>query len=375
MTTSEQDSLEIALSVGRAFGSVPSSISTVIRTLMHDHIKGAKSQRSSILFHTSRVFRAPTIKASFYYATQLFKPEKFEASTVFDAEGLIEIFGPDEIAAILALVYISRKAKTLADADEWKYIEPLIQLQANIGGIFGLAMPRIGLNPAMLISSLPCVALAAFQSKDAKTFKDYRRHLKSKNLVLDHAWEREHWGCDSMQVAAKLAQSLGFGVTTADMFTHTLALLTEDTQEVALDNLRLPVAYCWTCSLNSTGSAPTDLDEERLGELWPNAATTELLVERADFAKGATDYLNWLAKGQADISEQTTPKLFAQRAVLAPAEDVSSPAAPSQEQSAGLPPLTYESLIPELKAMISEEEFNSMSEVEKRQLVGDGTQH
>ncbi len=386
------ESLELAQRVAQLFGYIPATVSATIRSLMLDHLKGAKSTRSNVLFHVQRLYRVPSVKVCLYSLSQAFRHDEFEKCAAFTAEELIDWWLPDQIAAVFGLIYLTKRAKTICSPDEWQFVSSLIQDQANLGLIVGEAIPRIGSASALLVGALPCAALAAIQRQDGKGFKEYRRHLKANGLILDHAYEYQKWGCDSVQIAASLAQMIGLGIPTADSLTKMLHTLFANDEEIVLDALRLPVAYCWITSLNLSGKPPEDLDFERLGELNPDATTIDRMIDLSEKAKaGSTEY-RWLEKTKLDIGSALTPKLSMEKSVpakkaSAAPESVPVTAAPEPERepevaaqveaSASEPDasdeLSYSKVLPELREMISEDEFNSMSLEERRQLIGDGS--
>jgi len=367
------ESLKVALSaVEKTFGRTPSQISSAVRSLLADHVKGAKARRPSIEFHVTRLFRVPTIKAAFYYVCLGFKTDEFDKFQAFDVDSVLEMLPPDDIASLVSMIYLYRRAKAICSAEEWGTISSMVQTQANISIYYGQSVPRIGIAASLIVGVLPVLSMAVFHKLDEKGFKEYRRHLKASSLVVDHDFERNKWGCDSVQIAAKLAQSVGLGIATAEALTHMMSTLHGENEETVVDNLRLPVAYCWINSLGATGKPPTDLDEERLTEIWPTAPKLAALLDQVQQAGSKSSRFLWLDKGKADLSPESTPKIFSKGSEAAKNDGDTSA---DQGQSSGAnitDEFPYSKLSPELREMISEEDFNSMSYDERKQLVGDG---
>jgi hypothetical protein len=155
---------------------------------------------------------SPTLKAVLYFAAkELYSDEIliFEKPTLFD---LLTLFTADEISTILATTFVYRRVQKHIDPGEWGRLVSKIHMHMKIGAIVGDSLEEVGRGNGILINGIAVLSHALFAAHDLKTFQNVRRDLDRKSEMFDTKREEKEWGCNHLQVAALIAQKLGFNM-------------------------------------------------------------------------------------------------------------------------------------------------------------------
>src|SRR5690606_3282047 len=99
-------SWENALSYSALIGAIPSSFTSTIRSLIVDHLRNNGSLSASSLYQVSRLLRGPSTSAMLYYAAKTFREEELQRLDKIHTKALIKLFGPFDLAAIIAVIYL-----------------------------------------------------------------------------------------------------------------------------------------------------------------------------------------------------------------------------------------------------------------------------
>lgn len=125
---------------------------------------------------------------------------------------LLSDFSPHDLAAILALLFLRRKAKKIAPEKEVRLLAQTLSRSVNIGVTIGRMVPQIGVARGILVGALRPIAYCALASCDEKTYADYRKAMRLKKRMHDLKVERETWGCTHAQIVSLILQGFGFGI-------------------------------------------------------------------------------------------------------------------------------------------------------------------
>lgn len=288
--SSEADDLEAwqnAQGYAGLFGDIPATFSSVVRSLKVDSDSGKLSDGS--LYLTQRLLRSKAVLSPFYYGVLEFA--KYSKIEVGPVPSLISKIKPIDLSALLATIYLYRRALKVCPQDEWQYISPHLTVEGDLGGRIGYSMPAIGFQTGILTGVLKWFALGSFLLHDKKGFVEYRRLLKQRGNELDFQWEKSRWGCTSSQVAAVFLQSFGFGV---DAVSSLVTGLSDAPGEAALKDkgiYRVHITSVWIKSLRTTCSVP---DISHRGEFYPDAKDLEQMIQDAQRLKdqGSSKWLD-----------------------------------------------------------------------------------
>lgn len=275
------------------FGEIPATFSSVVRALKVDIESGKLSDGS--IYLVQRLLRSKAVLSPFYFGIEEFA--KYSNIEVSPLSTLISKIKPGDLAGLLAVIYLYKRAARLCSDEEWAHITPGMTVEIDLGGRIGYAMPAVGFQTGLLTGSLRWFALGAFLLHDKKGFIEYRRLLKQKNNIFDLDWERARWGCTSSQVAAVFLQSFGFGV---DAVNGLAAGLSQNPPELALKDKSIYRSYItsvWIQSLRTT-AAPPDISHR--GEFYPDAKELSFLTEDAQRLRDKGSSM-WIAKTKDDI--------------------------------------------------------------------------
>jgi len=218
------ESWEYARGYAGLLGQPPSSFSTVIRGLVQDHLAKREFCSGNPKYFLLRLLKSRSLLAPMHAALCAFDPDEFTKDTKANPEEIVKTFTTFELAYMLALVYLARKAKHICDPDEWEILSKLLNQSANAGYLAGRAIPPIGSTIGLMEGSIRFLGLSTFLKHDMKGFKDYRREVKKKGGDWEELTEYEKWGCNSLQIASVLIQSMGFGIPCANAYINAFSI-------------------------------------------------------------------------------------------------------------------------------------------------------
>ncbi|MDC0358171.1 hypothetical protein OAO01_05085 [Oligoflexia bacterium] len=334
------------------FGDVPSSFSSTVRTLLKDHEKNDKKLAASSRFQVVRILNGPSTKAMFYFACQTFRKEQIPDKSYLAVKDLVNLFEPIDLAAIVGLIYLYKRCTMLCENVKWEDLSKAMQLESEVGGHLGSAIPSIGFGTGLLVGALPHLALCTFKRHDSSSFIHYAKFLEKNKLSFDIVYEAPRWGCTSLQVASCLLQNLGFGLEMTEAYVRGL-----DSRD-SLENIkedyfyRMCITRIWIESLLKTGDQP---DISMRGAYYPLREELAELQKVTVPVRTTGPVYAWLEKTKDDATVEKTPMLFRKSAVAAAA------VVKDEETAVEYPP--------ELLEAFSVEELEKMSKEELDKLV------
>ena len=223
-----------------------------------------------------------------------------------NADFFLSLYKPEELAAIIAMILLKKRAKRICHAEEWSYIFSALQNSIDIGAMLGKTIPAVGIYNGVMMGGLRPLAWSTFVKRDLKGFKNYRRHLKQNQLSYDLHLEQKTWGCIHPQIASIISQSYGFGSEFAEGVFISASSSTEGADNPLTMALR--VADLWIGSLFARGSPP----EESVGDQFViRDDQLESFVSAVSEIQGREDTSDWwLSRSSSDISPEKTPILY-----------------------------------------------------------------
>lgn len=345
------------------FGEVPSSFSSAIRTLIADQTKLGGTLSSGAAFLVSRLLIGPSMKAPFYYATLTYHSEQLSNAAHVNTKKLASMFPPYDIAVIVGLLYLFRRAKKFCESQEnqWAFLVPPLLRDIDLGGMVGEAIPKIGRGSGMIVGALPGIALGAMIAADKNGAKEYIRFLKAEKKSFDPDWEMEKWGCTTIQVGSLLMQGVGFGIE----FANSMSL--GFTPGTTLDEGRAPEVYrayitqVWIKALAETGDVP---DITHSGNYYPLKVALGKLLYEANNIKEKGSKFSWITKNKDDISPEATPQLFEESVREAKAAEQAAAAKIDLSK-----PISISDLPKEVLDLFAKEELEQMSQDELKEIL------
>jgi hypothetical protein len=281
------------------FGTPPAPFVTAIRTLLNEESNGAPQPSSATLYQILRLMKSPSLFAPFYFAACTFVPTAISSTSRTTEAAVLKSFSAFEIASLLAVTYLSRRAQALCDADELKLLEDLLVEEVNLGFLVGRAIPSIGAGMCLLQAATPVLGLAAFLRHDPNGFKEHRRLLKKQNLKWDHDLEMQRWGCTRVQIGSVLAQSLGFGIKRANAITNSLMGVSESLGAEETETTHdAKMAALWSESIRTTRKAP---EIAMPAKYYPSNTALQDTLAALDTLQGNPSQARWLYKGRDDL--------------------------------------------------------------------------
>ncbi len=281
------------------FGTPPAPFSTAIRALLNDESNGAGQPSGSTLYQLLRLVKSPSLFAPFYFAASNFEPTVISGNSRTPEAAILKSFSSFEIAALLAVIYLLRRAQVVCDAEELKYIEKDLIDEVNLSLAIGRAIPALGGGLSLLQAAAPLLGLAAFLRHDPAGFKEYRRTLKKSATRWDTDLEMQRWGCSRIQVGSVLAQSLGFGIRNANAIINGLTSLSQSSSEDEVDVSRdVKMAALWCDSIRATKKAP---EVALAARYYPTNSALQAALETLDSLQRDSNQAAWLLKGKEDI--------------------------------------------------------------------------
>jgi hypothetical protein len=281
------------------FGTVPTPFATTIRTLLSEESAGLAQPSASTLYQLLRLMKSPSLFAPFYFAADTFCPSVLSSTSRTPEAAVIKAFSCSEVASLLGVIYLSRRAQALCDAEELKSLEGHLIEEANLSFLVGRAIPAIGGGMSLLQATAHILGLAAFLRHDPSGFKEHRRLLKKEDLRWDCNLEMERWGCTRIQVGSVLMQSLGFGIKRANAIAHGLGCLSQtgagEEMELAYD---VKMAALWCEAIRTTRKAP---EVPLPANYYPTHNALQEVIATLDTLKRAASLSSWLQKRKDDL--------------------------------------------------------------------------
>jgi len=275
--------------------------SAAIRSLIKDHFERNTGYSAISKTEALRIIRVPTVHVPLYFAIKTFKPKEYGTRDSIRPDEILNIVTPFELASLLSVFYLYRRARKLSSPDEWPVVSQLITEQSEIGGHFGASITDVGIGSGLLMGAFRPFSLFAFSLIDLDASKKYRRSLKSAKTLYNIPTEEKYFKCTHPEIGAELLQKFGFGIAIANAYSDALILVSnKDDDFVAGDKIKFQVAAEWIDSL-TLSSLPPGISS--IGAS-PDDVAISNLVEVVKAAKSKSREMSWLEKTRADYPKQ-----------------------------------------------------------------------
>lgn len=316
-------SWEEARRIGSLIGDVPSSFSSVLRFIRQDADKGSTELGKYARFGLSRLLKSDSFVSPLFYAARVFCPDKVEDGSSLTRQKIGSLFTPKDLCVLIALSYLFRKIRAGCPAEEWVFIEELLNQHSFVGGMVGSAIPTIGLADGLLSGSIRMLSQAMFLGIDKVNYPKYRREMKRKGVLCDLETEQQIWQCTHAQIASILIQPFGFGIQASEQLLSGLSFGLENAQSLPKPVVAQRTLWLWIEALLKTGKQP---DISHRVDLFPNKTDLDNLLASVTQFKSDPGQFVWISRGKADISPETTPSLFPAKVekIAAPVEEVAT---------------------------------------------------
>lgn len=293
----------------RPFGVVAANFSEAIRLLVHHSEVGSTRLPLSAENHILRLLNNHTIKATYYYITKEYRPAVLTPGKLIDSREFFQAYNPFEHAVILAFCYLSRNLSRKTDKDDWAYVENPLYEALTTGGIIGEGVPEVGLGFGLLCRGLRYLAFAPFLRENRRGFKEYRIHLKSKDLAYDLAYEEQMFQTNNVQIAAIILERMGFHHSLALDYVNA-AMRNKDHTPSETYGVRFSLAEALIDSYMENGEILERTPAWTGKEIVISVETRGAIMGKLNKAMTAKERNEWLSKGSTSISPQLTPELF-----------------------------------------------------------------
>ncbi len=308
-----EDSLLIARKYVEILPAPSSLFSSCIRAIKNAEtaLRGADQAPLKDLAVSSSSFLvsiSPTLKGVFYRAAENLHKEELEKLSPLTTKGLLSLFEPSEITAILSLTYLFRHVRRKTDPAELDRLLKKMMTQIEIGSIVGKTIRHIGSGNGMLLGGMRYLSLALFSVVDIKKFQEMRRALDKADKLFDVERERELFGCTHLQISSYFAQVFGLGVTTA--MGLALNQKEEDLQNydeaVAEELLCWRIAIMMTEAFHQSGTLPTVGEDN---EMYLPPEELEALKKHCWSVLRDGTTLDWLTFSHKNLSDDVRKAL------------------------------------------------------------------
>lgn len=314
------NTFERAQSIAKKMDVTPSFslFYTCIRNIKNAESQGADTSTVAIKNGMQIVSISPTLKAAFYAAAQIYHKESLERCTDLNLKNLMKMFSPSEITAIIALIYLTKKIKkkctTQDENDEWARTINRMITNMEITALVGDTIEYIGIGNGLLIGGLRNLASFLFCLIDMKAYKQYRRDAANKKKIWDLKEEEKIFGCNHLQIASYLSQTLGFGLGTV----QGLVLAFEDEEkaaeaanspQLATQILCWRAAIRWSESLHVTGSMPESVSQSESDEMYLPPEQQDKLIEKVTQLRANENPDLWIFRSFDELPAEVKEKL------------------------------------------------------------------
>ena len=307
------ESLKIAKRFADSLPPPSSLFTSSIRAIKNaeGHIGDQNSKKLKDLTVSSTSFLvgvSPTLKTVFYRAAENLYREQLSALTAITPRDLLSLFAPNEVTGILAITYLFRHIKKRCDAPEFERIIKKMLTHIEIGAIVGKTVRHIGSGNGILLAGARYMAFALFSMANLKTFQEMRRKIDKNDQLFDLALETETFGCNHLQIASALIQTLGFGRTVCMGIAIDIKGEALDTfpEAVAEELLCWKIAITLTECFHRTGKAPVVSEDSEL--YLPEDESEKLHKECWSVLRDGTSF-TWLTASKKDLPAEIMASL------------------------------------------------------------------
>jgi hypothetical protein len=305
------ESWEQAKRMAGLVGEIPSVFSTCIRFFRIDAERNKGILTPSSRYCFARLIDSPSMSAALYFAARTYRATSLLSLPELRPRDLMDLFKADELAAIVAALYLQRRIERGCPATEWINLLPNMTLYSEVGGHVGQAIPKIGFAFGLLLGTFRHLTLALMMGIDEKKFIAYRRHLKFTGAPFELSMEQQLWGTTHPQLASMLLQVMGLGTgyfeaVVAGLYPGKIQDTTQ-TEHAYLGR----VTALWIDTLVATGSIPNIVHR---GQYYPLGTELDVLLSTVASLRKEGSQFRWLTRNRADLGPHLDPPLTLTRA-------------------------------------------------------------
>lgn len=298
------------------------------------YLRGLSQHGTTILteaepYQLAVLLKSSSLRSILYYAASALRKDELSKVKQLDGFGLLRVFPPEELAAVLATTYLFRKMKKYCDPRIWETLSQEIQIQMEAGFHIGTAMPAIGTSRGLLVGVVRYSALSLFAKRDPRNFKAFRRELNEKEKLFNLEGEISRWHCDHLQISSILLQSFGMGVPCAQGLCA--ATMPESGTPEGTEMLAWYAARVWIQSLIEDEKAPACFGPE--SPFYVDGEKLADLQQRVDSIYEMGSSFDWIEKTKEDLPKNLFDKLAAPIPEVAPDEGKEATVADSEENA------------------------------------------
>jgi len=167
--------------------------------------------------------------------------------------------------------------------------------------------------------SLRYIAFAPLIRENRKAFKEYRQHLKSKDIAFDGDFEQKMWQCTTSQLSGLMLEQMGFSRSVALQFVSAAEVSKsnsagQNNNQAAEPDVRfgipLRLAECIMDAYMDGEEIPTAAPGWVGQEITLPAEVRGTLLAALKNAPDDCNRIEWLNKTSADLTQSETPELF-----------------------------------------------------------------
>jgi hypothetical protein len=290
-------------------GSIAGNFTSAVRTLLNYHERGITTLTAGVQTHMLRILRNSTVKATYFFASKAYRPELLTQHRAIKPKDFLNLYSPFEHAVILSYCYLFRALAKKSKKEEWEYVQSPLYEALEIGACIGARIPEVGLGIGLLSRGLRYLAFAALLMKNEKSFVQYRKHLRAKDLPFDLDKEVELWGCTNIHIAALMMEYIGFNRNVGNQF---VAAAMKDTvlPGDTLYGVPFRIAETLLDSFTERGELPEQLPSWVGSTLRFSKEQRTTLLQDLSRVVSSTERIEWLNTSSSSINPDSTPELF-----------------------------------------------------------------
>lgn len=202
---------------------------------------------------------SPTLRTILYLAAkELYTDEmlQIEKPTVTI---MLPLFSSDELSGIISSTFIYKRIAKQVDESEWQRYQHSIHMHYKLGALTGDAFDEVGRGNGMFVTGLNYLSFLIFSIHDLKTFQKLRRELEKGDTLFNLKREEKEWGCNHLQVAAVIAQKLGF-MQPHSFMAASISLLADDIDTSLVPPEEYNIISHWQAVVEITESLHKNLE-------------------------------------------------------------------------------------------------------------------
>lgn len=294
----------VAREVTKTLGYVPIAFAQAIRMLATDHLKNKGELRAVTKYQIARLFRGASFKSTIYFASKELAEDYLAANKACSIGDIVALYKPFDLAAFITCFFLNRQMRKVA-GPAWEEISPYFSKESSVGALVGVALPRVGFGPGLVIASLRNVAHGLMSLKNPGSYATYRTKLAASKKLVDDKLEMEIWKTTSSQVTSLLLTNLGYMTEIGELI-GTAAGTTTPISKITDEKLRnFRLSYIWQETFLLKQEQPS---EKFNTEYFPLAKDKAKAKKHVDSALNGSK--SWLDRGKEDLTRELAPHFF-----------------------------------------------------------------